>query len=532
MVRRILINVTPTHQRIAITEDGRLAELFTQTPDSEHHVGNIYFGRVSKILQGMNAAFIDIGLDQDAFLHFSDVDSSLEEDHDDDGDDDEPTPTVSTVESSDVALRTAKAVPQKRLPTFSTKRSGEVTINLQPKQHVIVQVTREAYHQKGVRVTTKVGLTGRNVVLLPFDSSIGVSRKIQSGRERKRLRMSAREVLPESMGCIIRTAAAGLDPADVQHEFTSLLESWRDIEAEVRKSKEPRLLHEEAGIAHGVIRDLFKDDVAQVVVDDRKVYRDVKAYVERTAPHLRGKIELYTDNRPLFDTFSIEREVHQTHQRRVFLPSGGSIVIDHTEAMVVIDVNSGRASNEKTQENNAVKTNFEAAREIAKQLRLRDIGGMVMVDFIDMQVEENRRKLFNELRNEVARDRAKTVVYPLTQLGIMQLTRQRIRQSMAERTSDDCPLCFGTGKVQNPATTMSSIDRWLRNFRARTWKLRVTIKAHPYTVQYLQRNRSQSLLRWLRSYFLIVKLQGDDDMEAGQFIGLLPSGKDVTKEYI
>ena len=236
MVRRILVNVTPTYLRIAITEDGRLAELFTEEPDREHHVGNIYFGRVNKILQGMNAAFVDIGLEQDAFLHFSDVDSSMEEIADDDDDDDD-RPTVASAQSSDVALRTAKAAPSKKLPTFRTKRSGNVTINLQQKQNVIVQVTREAYHQKGVRVTTKVGLTGRNVVLLPFDDAIGVSRKVSSHRERKRLRSIARSVIPEHMGCIIRTAAAGLDEEDIRRDFETLLADWRDIEAEVREAK-------------------------------------------------------------------------------------------------------------------------------------------------------------------------------------------------------------------------------------------------------------------------------------------------------
>ena len=529
MVRRILINVTPTHHRIAITEDGRLAELFTEEPDSENHVGNIYLGRVSKILQGMNAAFIDIGLEQDAFLHFSDVDESMEEIE---TEDDVELPTVESVESSDVALRTAKAQPKKKLPTFSTKRSGNVTINLQPKQMVIVQVTREAYHEKGVRVTTKVGLTGRNVVLLPFDTSIGVSRKVYSGKERRRLRTIARSVLKDGSGCIIRTAAAGLAEEDIKRDFQSLVDTWTDIEADVQNAKDPMLLHEEAGIAQGVIRDLFKDDVQQVVVDDHKMYRDIKAYVERTAPHLHGKVELYTDNQPMFEIFGIEKDVHATHQRKVNLKSGGSIVLDHTEAMVVVDVNSGRASNQKTQESNAVKTNFEAAREVAKQLRLRDIGGIIMVDFIDMQREENRRKLIEEMRNEVNRDRAKTVIYPITDLGIMQITRQRVRKSMAERTSEQCPLCFGTGKVQSPQTTVGSIDRWLRNYRARTWKLRVTVSAHPYVVHYMQRNRSRTFWKWLRSYFMWVKYRQDDDIEAGEFKCFGPGGKDITKQYL
>ncbi|MBI2793666.1 MAG: Rne/Rng family ribonuclease [Ignavibacteria bacterium] len=533
MVRRILINVTPSHMRIAITEDGRLAELFTEEPDREHHVGNIYLGKVSKILQGMNAAFIDIGLEQDAFLHFSDVDSSMEEVTTEDDEDDAVQRTVSaTVESSDVALRTARAAPKKKLPTFSTKRSGEVTINIQPKQTVIVQVTREAYHQKGVRVTTKVGLTGRNVVLMPFDEAVGVSRKIVSGRERKRLRMIARSILPAGMGCIIRTAAAGLGEEDVRRDFETLLDDWKDIEKDVRNAKNPALLHEEAGIAHSVIRDLFKDDVTQVIVDDRKLYRDLKAYVERTAPHLHGKLELFSDTRPIFDVYGIEREVHQTHARRIALPSGGSIVMDHTEAMVVVDVNSGRASNERTQEINAVKTNFEAVKEIAKQLRLRDIGGIVLIDFIDMQVEDNRRKLIAEMRKETFRDRAKTVIYPVTQLGIMQLTRQRIRQSMAERSSEECPLCFGTGKVQSPSTTVASIDRWLRTFRARTWNVKVTIEAHPYVVHYMQRNKMKTTLHWLRSYLLFVTLKEDNELEAGEFRGITTSGSDVTKTYL
>ena len=531
MIRRILVNVTPTHLRIAITEDGRLTELFTEEPDREHHVGNIYFGRVNKILQGMNAAFVDIGLDQDGFLHFSDVDASMEEVSTDDDDDDDDRPVTESVQSSDVALRTAKAVTGKKLPTFRTKRSGNVTINLQQKQNVIVQVTREAYHQKGVRVTTKVGLTGRNVVLLPFDEAVGVSRKVHSHRERKRLRSIARSVLPEGMGCIIRTAAAGLEEEDIRRDFESLLTEWREIEEEVRQAKGPMLLHEEAGVTHSVIRDLFKDDVQQVIVDDPKVYREIRSYVERTAPKLRGKIELFADTKPMFEIYGIEKEVHATHQRTVRLKSGGSIVIDHTEAMVVIDVNSGRASNERTQEDNAVKTNFEAAREIAKQLRLRDIGGMIVIDFIDMQHEENRRKLLNVMRDEVARDRAKTITYPITQLGLLQITRQRIRQSMAERTSENCPLCFGTGKVQSPATTMTSIDRWLRTYRARTWKLRVTVAAHPYVVHYMQRHRSAAFWKWLRHYFLWVSFKEDDEMEAGEFECFTPSGKDITKLY-
>jgi len=516
MSRRILINSTPSHVRIAITEEGRLAELFTEEPDREGQVGNIYLGRVSKIIQGMNAAFVDIGLEQDGFLHFSDVDQTMEE-ADTDLDEDDDRPGTTDVASADVALRSAKAIHRKRLPTFSTKRSGDITINLQAKQQVVVQVTRDAYGQKGVRVTTKVGMPGRNVVLLPFDDAIGVSRKISSQRERRRLRSIARAILPDGMGCIIRTAAEGLEEDDVRGDFQQLLDTWHEMEEEVRRSKDPRRIYTEPGLTFAVIRDQFKDDVQQVVVDNRKLYREIKSYLKRTAPFLYGKVELYTESRPLFDEFGIERDVQLTHARKVPLPSGGSIVIDHTEAMVVVDVNSGRASNERTQEQNAVKSNFEAVREVARQVRLRDIGGIIAIDFIDMSHEENRRRLVNEMKRELLRDRAKTVVYPMTQLGVLQITRQRIRRNIAERSSEDCPLCFGTGRVQSPETVVNSIDRWLRNYRARTWGLRVTVAAHPYVVHYMERHRGATLRQWLRKHLLFVRLEEDDSLEASEF---------------
>jgi ribonuclease G len=304
------------------------------------------------------------------------------------------------------------------------------------------------------------------------------------------------------------------------------------MEAEIRNAKGPILLKQEENVAYSVLRDLFKDDVDQVVIDDRKVFRELKAYVQRTAPHLDAKLEFFADTRPMFDVYGIERDVHLTHSRRVPLQSGGYLIIDHTEAMVVVDVNSGRASNQGSQEGNAVKSNFEAMREVAKQLRLRDIGGMVLVDFIDMQQEENRRKLYAEMKKELSRDRAKTIVYPITQLGIMQITRQRIRQSMAERTSEECPFCMGTGRVISAASTVAGIDRWLRNYRARAWGLRVTIATHPYIIHYIERNKAQTLRKWLRSYFISVTLREDERIEAGEFRCFTGSStKDITRQY-
>lgn len=532
-MRRILINSTSTNVRIAITDDGKLSELFTEEPAQENLVGNIYLGRVSKIVQGMNAAFVNIGLELDGFLHFSDVDAGMEDD-DESYDDDDDRPLTAAVDTADVALRTARAIPRtgKQLPVFSTKRSGNVHINLHARQQVIVQVSRDAYAQKGVRLTTRVALTGRNVVLLPFEDSIGVSRKIFNVRERKRLRTIARSILPAGTGCIIRTAAAGLPDEDVKADFTYLAEQWKEIEEEVRKAKGPALLYREPDLAIGVIRDLFKGSVQSVLVDDRKLYRSLKNYLQRSAPHMLSRMELYVDTRPLFDAFGIEKDVQHTHSRQVPLPSGGSIVIEQTEAMVVIDVNSGRASNEKSQEANATKTNFEAVPEIARQLRLRDLGGIIIVDFIDMQDDNNKRRLLQDMKKELTRDKARTIVFPLTQLGIMQLTRQRIRRNIAERTTEECPMCFGTGKIQSVDTLVASLDRWMRNYRAQTWKFRVKVKVHPYVAYYLRKKTGGMLRRWLLSNFILVSLQEDEGLDGTQFRCYLPSGSEITRKYI
>ena len=271
MLRRILINATSTHLRIAITEDGKLVELFTESPDTEHHVGNIYLGRVTRVVQGMNAAFVNIGLEQDGFLHFSDVDSTMEEDASDDDDDERPSSTE--VQSADVALRTSKVESRKKKPTFSTKRSGEITINIHAKQMVVVQVTRDAYHQKGVRITTKVGLTGRNVVLLPFESSIGISRKIYQTKERKRLRAIAKSIIPEGMGCIIRTAAAGLPEEDVARDFPA-----RDPAAQPR---ERRAEHQARALLHRQRRDQARPPAQAARLRARRGDGDAAAATQR-----------------------------------------------------------------------------------------------------------------------------------------------------------------------------------------------------------------------------------------------------------
>lgn len=464
--KEIFINAALNEIRIAITENGRLAELFWELPEKERHVGNIYLGRVDRIMQGMNAAFVDIGLKQSAFLHFSDV-GELDDVGDDDDDDDDDDIS----EAAAIALR-KKAIskPNKYLPTFLTKRVGQVTINLESGQIVLVQVTREAYGSKGLRVTTKISFPGRYLVLLPFSPSIGVSKKIWNLKERKRLRAIVKSMLPEGVGCIVRTEAQEHDDATLRKDLQDLINKWEAVQEKVKSAGEnpsPMLLHQDMTMAQSLIRDLLTADVQHVTIDSKRLYDAVRSYVEWASPAFANRIHHYQGAEPIFGAFNLVEDIRRSQSRIVGLPSGGYIVIDHTEAMTVIDVNSGRYAPDRDQELNAMRTNLEAIREIARQIRLRDIGGMIVVDCIDVQEEHNRRRLIEAMSMLIQRDRTQVVVYPLTQLGLMQITRQRVRQNIQQVITEPCPTCNGLGTVRSASAVISSIERWLKHFSSR-----------------------------------------------------------------
>ncbi len=534
MRKEIIINATLNEIRVAITEDGRLAELIWELPDKERHIGNIYYGRVQRIVQGMNAAFIDIGMKQDAFLHFSDVGESLEEDMDEDDDEEEETsPTLSSSEN-DTAAAVAKK-PQKRpgpLPTFNTKRSGQVTINLEPSQMVCVQAVREAYANKGLRITTKVSLAGRYLVLLPFSSTIGVSKKIYNIRERRRLRRIAKSILPDTLGVIIRTEAQEKEDEVLKKDLLFLLEEWKKIDAQIKKAAGPTLLYRDMNVTQSLIRDLFTSDIDRVVIDSKKLFQEIKDYVEWAAPSLRDNVEYFPGPEPIFDAFNLEKDIEQSYSRKVDLPSGGSLVFDHTEAMVVIDVNSGRYAAEREQELNSLKTNMEALREIARQLRLRDIGGMIVVDFIDQQEERHKRKIYEEMKRYMSRDRAKWVIFPLSQLGLMQITRQRIRKNLLQVITEPCPTCEGRGTIQSKFMIINNIERWLRRFKGGSREFRLQLTVHPSVAQHLTDGRFSKLTRLMIKYFVKIDVRPSEYIEVDEFrFFSIRQNKEITREY-
>jgi ribonuclease G len=535
MKQVIYMSHTLDETQIAITERGELVEYFADIPDRERLVGSIFLGRVEKIVQGMNAAFIDIGLDQDAFLHFSDVDTSLEEhyDTDDDGDTDAvlvTTPVAELPPAAREALRLAQPKQRSRSkPTFQTKRSGEVVINLQPRQLVLVQVTREAYASKGVRVTTRITLPGRYVVLLPFENVIGISRKITSSAERRRLRALARSMLPPGAGCIIRTAAANQSERELQRDWDNLLAQWRQIERQLASRHKPGLLYREENIASSIVRDLLTPNVERIVVDSTRIYRVIETYLAETDPSLLSRLHLYRGTEPLFEHVGIAQQLPLITARTIPLPSGGSIVLDHTEAMLVVDVNTGRAPADAQQEVNAYRTNLEAAQAVARQLRLRDVGGIIIVDFIDMKNPKHRQQLLAYMRQLLQHDRAKTVLYSITELGLLQMTRQRVRQNLFEWLTEPCPTCAGIGRISNRSSVVSRLDQWLAHYKKMSSDRRLLVRVHPSIAAYLSEGSISRLVRLMLRHFVRLHIEPDPTLPQHSFQIYSPRlGKNIT----
>lgn len=593
MKKEILISASTNELGVAITEDGRLAEYYIEIPEKERYIGNIYLGRVTKIAQGINAAFIDIGFKHDAFLHFSDVDDTLENNFIVEDDEDEEyaesqlrlngkdeieilrdkyifnNPILKSVNAqSDESItevldyvkpkRVEVPLPEHFAPlkkikptaksnslnenneksnsnsdiTFSTKRSGDVKINLEIGQEIIVQVVREAFSNKGMKVTSRISIAGRYFVLMPFENMIGVSQKISSYNERRKLRSIVREFAPRGIGLIIRTAAKSKTKEEIINDWEHLSNTWKSVIEKYKYSSAPTLLYKDAEVSNSIIRDLFNHQVYKLYVDSVNLHGIIKSYIANNSPYLLNRLELYRGKRHIFDEFGVNREIENIYKRKVMMRSGGSIVIDQTEAMIVIDVNSGKVQ-EKDQEKTALVINLEAAKEIAKQIRLRDYGGIILVDFIDMVNEVNKKRLYNELRYELEKDRAKTTVYPLTQLGLAQITRQRINQNISERISELCNTCEGLGRVRSKSITLREIEEWLRKFKLKSSEFRLLLFVSPEVASYLTEGMISRLSKLMLRYFVKIKVMQNDKLTNDKFqFFSIKRQKDITKEVL
>jgi ribonuclease G len=545
MTKEIIINASTTQTRVAITEDGNLVDFFVDYPENRRMVGDIYLGKVARVLPGIKAAFIDIGMKHDAFLHFSDIGESTQQlqemigdedsDLDDESDEEDSSSSINAITSASSSAAKhdqASQNPEQLLKTAKPEMENPIIYRLKKDQEILVQITKEPVNNKGVRVSSSISLPGRFCVLLPFDGKIGVSKKISDFRERKRLRYMARTILPKNFGLIIRTVARNQTEEALKEDMNNLIKTWEEIQSTIKNEKPPSLIYQDLNTTSSVIRDLFTPDVSKVFVDSRKVFKQIKSYVQIIHPELVDKVELFRSGTSIFDSFKIEEQIKTLMGRKVPLFSGGYLIIEHTEAMVVIDVNSGRYAKSKEQELNSLRTDLEASREIARQMRLRDIGGIIVVDFIDLEEERNRKKVYDELRKEFRKDRAKVSVLPMSDFGLVQITRQRIRQNIMQAMKEVCPYCLGTGLLTKHSHQIYDFEEWLKKFRRNSKEKSIIIRCHPAFAEKLREGRIKTITKFQFKYFIRIKLEEDPSVPLGHFKAYLKrNNKEITEDY-
>jgi ribonuclease G len=525
MKREILINAAARETRVAIIEDDRLVELLVDRPDNRRMIGDIYLGKVEAVLPGIQAAFVNIGTEKSAFLHASDVvedDSDDDADPDDKPDADDPRDTEASGGggASSNGDRSRKKVP----PIQDIIKRG---------QDIVVQVTKEPISTKGSRVTAQISLAGRFLVYIPDSSRVGVSRKIGSGAERQRLKEQVRSFLPEkSGGVIVRTVSEDVTPEMLRRELESLMAQWKRIKKKTRFVRAPALIHRETGLTRGLVRDLFSAKVDSLTVDSKQVFNEITEYLTDIAPDLIPRVKLYEDRVPLFDKFEIEEEIRDIFKRRCDLKSGGYLIIEPTEALVSIDVNSGRYTGKKDPEQTVLRTNMESAAEIARQLRLRDVGGIIVCDFIDMELKQNRDRVIQELRNHLSRDRARTKAFAVSELGLVEMTRQRVRQSHYQSMTEACPTCSGSGRVFTPETIIRRMERSVRRIVVEGRKDNLLVKLHPDVAMYVLEQERDLLQKLQKGATFSLEIRDDPLLKPDEFkLVVKGQGRDVTQQY-
>lgn len=514
---KIIINVTEYESRIAILEEGKLVELLVERPENERIVGNIYKGRVSSVLPGLQAAFVDVGLEKNTFLHYSDVGDFEGEGHlhidwhdQDDAEDDE-------------------GKPYRRRKKQLSRRIGDL---FKRDEEVVVQLIKEPIGDKGPKITTEISIPGRYLVLVPGSSGVGISRKISNWIEKKRLRSIVGKLCPEGFGLIVRTFAEGKSEKDFKADIQFLLRMWEKISRRAEKLKAPVLLHRDMEITSSIVRDLLGPEVEEVIVDSKKEFRNIRSYLRMVAPNLLNKVQHYKGSIPLFDRFGIEQQIEKMLDRKVWVKKGAYIVIDQTEALVTIDVNTGKFVGRKDNEATLLNTNLECARETARQIRLRDIGGIIIIDFIDMENRENRRRLFEEFKRELRKDRSKTFITHVSELGLIEMTRQRVRPSLMYAFSEPCPHCNGIGRVLSNESVAMKIERWFKRARVDSEFNRFQLIVNPKVGDVLTNGNGERLRNLTKKLKFKVDLIRDTTVHPAEFRVLAGERElDVTNRY-
>lgn len=481
MKSELIVDVSPSEVSIALLEDSRLVSLQTEARNIAYAVGDIYLANVKKLMPGLNAAFVNVGYDKDAFLHYLDL-----------------GPHFASYKQFITKLLGTPDDPNARTPEIPSvskmkllpdiDKHGTITSELLSGQQLLVQIVKEPISSKGPRLTTEISFTGRYMVLIPFSDKIFISQKISGTEEKLRLRQLISSIKPKNFGVIVRTSAEGKGAAELVNELQTLVQCWDDAIKKARTAQPPALVFEEESRIVGMLRDVFSPSFEAIHVNDAGIYEQIQKYVRLIAPERKDIVKLYTKDVPIFDNFNVSRQIKSSFGKTVSFKSGAYLIIETTEALHVIDVNSGnRSKAAPDQESNALEVNLRAADEIARQLRLRDMGGIIVVDFIDMNKQEHRQALYDHMRELMANDRARHNILPLSKFGLMQITRQRVRPAMDITTTESCPSCFGKGTVQPSIlftdTLYEKLDYVVNNLKLD----RFIMYVHPYVDAYIKK---------------------------------------------
>ncbi len=510
MNTQILVNAQVHESRIAILENGKLVELIIERPDQRRMVGNIYKGKVERVLPGIQAAFINFGMEKRAFLHVSDVagyDPYADAETDED-------------ESGGQKKQRRRFVP-------------DIRREIKNDEDILIQITKEPMGTKGPRCTTELSLPGRYLVYIPGQSHFGVSRKIKSRKERGRVRSIIKKIKPDDAGLIGRSACEGKSEADLKRDLEYLIKESEDIRKKAEVLDAPVLLYRDQGMIAAMVRDLFSSDMSEFILDSKPEFDKIREYAKKTVPNLVDRIKLYKGDTPIFDAYDVEQQISNMLKRKIWIKKGSSIVIDNTEALTAIDVNSGKNTGKgKSYEDTLLQVNLAAAEEISRQLRLRDLGGIIAIDFIDMEIEENRKKLQDAFDSAMADDRARHKILPINEFGMIMMTRQRVRQSVIERISDPCPTCEGLGMVFSPVTVIAKLERWLMRASYKGEKKRFLVITHPLVAGELTAEGNERLHELENFYHVRLECFPDPTTDPDEFFVLdADTGEGITEDF-
>ncbi len=496
MERELIINSTPTVVQIALLEEKRLVEIHYQKTNSNFTVGDIFLGRIKRTMPGLNAAFVDIGYKKDAFLHYTDMGPKM-------------SSILKFTKESMVRSANTHRLDNFQIPPDINK-NGKVDQVLKKKDNILVQILKEPISTKGPRLSCEVTIPGRYLVMVPFSNIVNVSKKIGNREERQRLQALVESIRPKNFGLIVRTAAEGKKVADLHEEIMTLTNKWKHIYESMNNAQAPKKLLSELDKTSSILRDFLNDSFNRIIVNDKEMYTGIRNFLQGIAPEKVSMVQNYTKRRPIFDEMGVTRQIKTSFGKTVTMSSGAYLVIEHTEAMHVIDVNSGQKipANSKEVSDSIYKVNLESAKEIARQLRLRDIGGLIIIDFIDMKNPEHRKALVSEMRKFMKNDRAQHTILQLSKFGLMQITRQRTRPEIKIDTTEKCPSCNGTGKVQSSLILTDEIERDLEFILQSHPKTKLKLVVHPYVESFLKKGFPSQRMKWWMKFGRRVKVTG------------------------